>query len=154
MLSLLDNITASGFADFVIAHQSIADSFSLTKNMWGDFADSKEHIDVYNALNPYLIKKISTNRWFGQQVSYENKLEIYIFEFTQETQKILLSNYDSIFYTDSVWKKPEDLCFYRDNRLITGSVTHEKICYLYCDLTNIPGDWSYLPDNILEQMSY
>jgi hypothetical protein len=79
-------------------------------------------------------------------------MKVYLFHFTPESKKVLLSNYDSIFYNDSVWSKPEDLCFFKNQKLIAGSVTHEKICFSYSETMKLPGIWEAIPTNTSEQI--
>ena len=87
------------------------------------------------------IQTIYTERWFGQCVPKDQKMEIYIFRFTNESKRILLFNYDSIFYNGVVWNKPEDLCFFKESKLISGSLTHENICYVYDEKMHLLGVW-------------
>ena len=44
------------------------------------------------------IQIIYTERWFGQCVPKDQKMEIYIFRFTNESKRILLFNYDMIAF--------------------------------------------------------
>ena len=118
MLSLLENITGQLFSEYISAHISIADSFSLTKNGWSNAENSPQHSAVLNALAPYHIKTIYVNRWFCHCVPDQYKMEVYLFHFTPESKEILLSHYDSIFYNGTVWSKPEDLCFFKNKKLI------------------------------------
>lgn len=152
MLSLLENITGQSFIEYVSALSGIADTFSLTKNGWSTAEKSHEHSAVLNALTPYHIKTVYINRWFCHCVPDGYKMEVYLFHFTPESKKVLLSNYDSIFYNNSVWSKPEDLCFFKNQKLISGSVTHEKICFLYSETMKLPGMWETIPTNTSEQI--
>jgi hypothetical protein len=62
MLSLLKNITRQSFIEYVSAHSGIADTFPLTKNGWSTAEKNHEHSAVLNALAPYHIKTVYTNR--------------------------------------------------------------------------------------------
>lgn len=152
MLSLLENITGQLFSEYISAHISIADSFSLTKNGWSNAENSPQHSAVLNALAPYHIKTIYVNRWFCHCVPDQYKMEVYLFHFTPESKEILLSHYDSIFYNGTVWSKPEDLCFFKNKKLISGSVTHEQICFEYSEDVKFPGNWEVTPTNLDEQI--
>ncbi len=153
MLSLLENITGQSFIEYVSAHSGIADTFSLTKNGWSTAEKSHEQSVILKALVPYHIKTVYTNRWFCHCVPDGYKIEVYLFHFTPESKKILLSYYDSIFYNGSVWSKPEDLCFFKNQKLISGSVTHENICFSYIETMKLPGTWESIPTNTSEQIS-
>ena len=96
------------------------------------------------------IQTIYTERWFGQCVPKDQKMEIYIFRFTNESKRILLFNYDSIFYNGVVRNKPEDLCFFKESKLISGSLTHENICYVYDEKMHLLGVWEKLSPNQAE----
>lgn len=152
MLSLLENITGQSFDQYLSVHSGLADVFSLTKNGWANAGDSPQHASVLNALAPYYIKTIHVNRWFCHCVPNNYDVEVYLFRFTPESKRILLAYYDSIFYVDSVWSKPEDLCFFNKNKLISGSVTHEKICFEYSENIKLPGLWETIQANVDEQI--
>ena len=152
MLSLLENLTGQEFVDYVSAHNGIATSFSLSKSRWPTAANSRESARILNELSPYLIQTVYAERWFGQCVPKDQKMEIYIFRFTNESKRILLFNYDSIFYNGVVWNKPEDLCFFKGSKLISGSLTHENICYVYDEKMHLPGVWEKLSSNQAEQI--
>jgi hypothetical protein len=51
----------------------------------------------------------------------------------------IIANYNSIFYNGAVWHTPEDLCFFKGSTLISGSVSHENICFVYNENLQLPG---------------
>jgi len=152
MLSLIDNIIGEEFRDFISVHLDYADSFSLTKNRWSNNDTCQEHIAILNALAPYLIHTVHSEKWFCQRVPKENEFEVSIFKFNQETARILSVHYNSLFYDESYKGKPEDLCFFLNNKLITGSVTHEGICFSYIDGLYLPGRWEKTTTMTKEQI--
>lgn len=152
MLSLLENLRGQAFSEYVSTCFQVSDIFSLTKNGWSTANQSNEAALILKLLAPYHLRTLHTNRWFCYRVPAEHDIEIYTFRSTQEAKKILLSNYDSIFYDDHVWKKPEDLCFFKEQKLFSGSVAHERICFVYDDTIQLPGRWEAVPSNLVEQI--
>ena len=131
MLSLEKNLCGEHFDEYVAVCAAFADTFSLTENGW-DFADKEaEKERILTLFAPYLIRTGRINRWFASYTPAGYEKEVMLFRMTEESKRLLLSEYRSIFYDGTVWKKPEDLCYFRDGKLISGSVTHEQICFVY-----------------------
>ena len=152
LLSEKDNMIGQDFEQYISAHDHIATAFSLSKSRWPNTETDSKSLHILNALDPFRLKTVQTNHWFHMYVPDENKLEIYIYVFNQETKAILLSNYHSIFYTGAVWDTPEDICFFKGRHLISGSVTHECICSVYEDELILPGQWKVLLDDTAEKI--
>ena len=131
MLSLINNLCVEHFAELIDVCFPLADTFSLTKNGWGFDCERSERERVLSLFAPYHIRTLRTLHWFCQCVPPGYEKEVYLFRATEESKQILLSEYKSIFYEENVWTKPEDLCFFKDSRLILGSLAHERICYAY-----------------------
>ena len=133
------------------------DTFSLTKNRWG-CADSGEHIRVLQRLSPYHIRTLQTNHWFSCYIPEGHELEVYFFRVVPEFKRIILEEYNSLFIEDNIWKKSEDLCFFKEGRLFSGSVSHELICYVYGqghdwdELITHHGIWEQVPDELNERI--
>lgn len=154
MRTLLENLQGRDFTGYISAHLPIADAFSLTRNRWPGASGSRSHARVLEDLSPFHLRTIHTTHWFSFYVTLENMLEIDLFRFTEESKKVLLSHYDSIFYGGRrYWKRPEDLCFFKDSLLVSGSVTHELICFVYHDGLPLPGAWKREPSAAAEQIS-
>lgn len=146
------NIIGHEFEQYISAHEHIATAFSLSKNRWPNTDTASHSLRILKALEPFRLKTVQTNHWFHMYVPDGDKLEIYIYAFNQDTKAILLSNYHSVFYTGAVWDTPEDLCFFKGQHLISGSVTHECICSVYEDEMILPGQWEVLPDDTAEKI--
>ena len=153
MLSLLENLQGKDCAAYISAHQQIADTFSLTKNGWSTAGETNDSTRILNELSPYHIRTIHTNRWFCYCVPPGYSIEIYLFQFTNKSKDILIANYNSIFYNDAVWHTPEDLCFFKGSTLISGSVSHENIFFVYNENLQLPGLWEKKPSVLAEQIS-
>ena len=158
MLSLVKNLCGEHFDEYVSACFNIADTFSLTKNGWSTAQESLESERVLKILAPYHICTINTVRWFCQSVPPGHEKEVYLFRATEASKKILLSMYRSIFYDDSVWMTPEDLCFFKNRKLVSGSLTHERICFVYdyeslfTKRITLKNAWDVIPLNQNEQI--
>lgn len=158
MYSILNNINGQAFESYISICFENADIFSLTKNGWGGADKCGESIRILQLLSPYRIHTVHTNHWFCYRVPDGYEIEVYLFTATVESKQIILEKYNSIFYQDNVWDKPEDLCFFKNGKLIAGSVSHEKICFLYPQadelkaLTKICGAWEEVPDEAEEQI--
>lgn len=158
MYSLLSNISGQPFEKFISFCFEHTDTFSLTKNSWLGAGKSHESNRVMQLLSPYQINTVHTNHWFCYRVPEGYDIEVYLFTATAESKRIILEQYDSLFYQDKVWDKPEDLCFFQDGRLMAGSVSHERICFLYPQtnewmaLTEICGTWEEVLSEAEEQI--
>lgn len=131
MLSLSNNITGKSFVGYVSACFCYADVFSLTQNGWKNTQKKDEPDQILQLLAPYHIRTLHTNCWFCHRVPNGYDIEVYLFNAVRQTRDIILEKYSSLFYNNSVWDKPEDLCFFQNGILISGSVSHENICFAY-----------------------
>ncbi len=159
MLSLAKNLCGKDFDEYISVCFDITDTFSLTENGWSTAKGSVESERVLNILAPYHIRTIHTVRWFCQSVPPGYEKEVYLFRATEASKKILLSEYRSIFYDDSVWMTPEDLCFFKNGKLISGSLSHARICYVYeyedmfSEKITLENTWEVIPHNQNEQIN-
>lgn len=158
MLSLTSNICGKPFCDYLSVCFQHADVFSLTQNGWFDADKNEESDRLLQLLKPYHIHTLRTNHWFCYRVPAGYKIVIYLFKAIPETKDILLAEYNSIFYKDTLWRKPEDMCFFKKGKLICGSVSHERICYAYEqgnsfeDQIKLHGIWEQVPTDLIEQI--
>jgi hypothetical protein len=160
MFSLLDNIQGEDFVKFISTCFCHADTFSLSKNRWPTKNQSGESARILQRLRPYHTRTLHTDTWFSMRVLNWDLLEVYLFEATPDSKNILLDEYDSIFYADTYWEKPEDLCFFKNGRLLAGSVTHEQICYVYeqkdvrdfMEQIKLCGRWEQCPTDLAGQI--
>ncbi|MBR0434784.1 MAG: hypothetical protein IJK13_02115 [Lachnospiraceae bacterium] len=121
-----ENIENGQLREFLDVCFSYADVFSLTKGYFAD-AETEKMLD---RLKPYLIKDIKTTHWFSYYVMSDNKKHVYIFKVCSESREIVIELYKSLLF--GMGDEPlEDLCFFRDRKLFLGTVSHERICFLY-----------------------
>ena len=129
MYSLLSDISGQSFEKFISFCFEKADVFSLTKSGWPGSDRSGDFIRVMQLLKPYLINTVHINHWFCYRVPEGHDKEVYLFTANAESKRIILEQYDSLFYQDKAWYKPEDFCFFQNGKLTVGSVSHERICF-------------------------
>lgn len=99
---------------------------------WLEKHTEKDESDqILQLLAPYHIRTLHTNCWFCHRVPDGYDIEVYLFNAVRQARDIILEKYSSLFYDNPVWDKPEDLCFFQNGILISGSVSHENICFAY-----------------------
>lgn len=113
---------------------SRATLFSMTRAKW----DSSTNESLEKDLKPFLKKTIKTCHWFCYGVREDSPLDILIFQANRETEGSILKYFRDIFLHhryNGEWRSStqtlEDLCFFSQNRLFLGTVTHEELCYIY-----------------------
>ena len=159
MLSLAKNLYGKYFEEYISICFDVADIFSLTENGWTEAKKSGESVRILRLLEPYHIRTIRAQHWFCQSVPVGYEKEVYIFSLTEDSKKILLQEYNSIFYDDTIWLKPEDICFFKNGKLISGSISHERICYVYdyesifSESISLQNAWEVVPHNPNEQIN-
>jgi len=107
-----------------------ADVFSLKRA----YFTSDDEIKLLEELRPYLLKVIKSCHWFCYYVPERNIMEIQLFRACPETKKILRDHFNRYFYVENELQKselPEDVSFFRQNKLFMGTVMHEGMCYVY-----------------------
>ena len=159
MLSLVKNLCGRYFEEYLSACFDVADTFSLTENGWEAAKKSGESVRILELLEPYFIRTVKVQHWFCQRVPAGHEKEVYLFSITDASKKIILQEYNSIFYDDTVWMKPEDICFFKNGKLISGSLSHERICYVYdyedmfSERVTLQSAWKIIPHNQNEQIN-
>lgn len=158
MYSLLSNICGEHFSAFLSECFVNADTFSLSENAWMVEGNKSEALKIRHRLTPFHVRNIQTSSWFSYAVPQHKSFQVAVFRADPKALSILLEEYQSMFYEDGAWTKPEDICFFKNKKLVVGSSTHERICYVYSNnegfLRNIEklGKWEILPDAIEEQI--
>lgn len=88
-------------------------------------------------LAPYLHSERKTARWFSYGTMEYDPLEIFLYSANYNTKAIVAKYYHGLFLDNLSantleWKQGfEDLCFFSNNKLIFGTVSHEAICRVY-----------------------
>ena len=107
-------------------------------------------------MSPYHLRDLETNHWFCYYTPEDRPRKVHLFQITPETRSIVLSAFKKLFFDDKAWEEPEDICFFRNNRLILGSVSHEQMCYLYdldlWQLLRAKNFWECVPDEEAERI--
>lgn len=109
--------------------------FSMTRAKWKKSADRA----LENELKPFLDRSFKTCRWFCYQVMETAPLEVSLYRATEESKAVLLKYFRELFLSrptgNGEWEygtqTQEDLCFFRGDELLLGTVTHEGICHVY-----------------------
>lgn len=93
--------------------------------------------ELITELFPHRCGKVNTSRWFCYITLADNPIERFLYPASSDTMGILKKHYTGLFL-DNVYDKSseykqslEDLCFFRENKLIMGTVSHEKMCSVY-----------------------
>ncbi len=108
------------------------DTFSLTGHPWIGQDGALER-----ALATFTAHRFDTLHWFCYYVLEENPLHVRIYPLHEQTKKILRVHYRGLFLDDwgdsrRKWRPSlEDICFFRNGKLLLGTVSHEHICAAY-----------------------
>lgn len=140
MYKLNNNLEDEIFKQFIQLCFKHASYFSLTHNGYKEFAESEAHTSVLKQLEPFLLQELSTQHWHSHYVPKGYEIKINLYNSNQFSQEIILKNYDNLFLKSSYSNNPvpinmlpEDICFFKDNLLFLGTISHESICHLYLD---------------------
>lgn len=115
-----------------------ADTFSFTiQEYWHNLPlgmKQRENL-LRDRLRPYFVKKFQTYDWYGWN---DSDMEIFVYRCCDETKAILHALCPEIFIRPAEdrfhrlqYPEFEDLCFYRNGRLLLGTVSHEYMCSIY-----------------------
>ena len=102
-------------------------SFVLRPN----YTITKSEEDILSLFEQYLIFKAEVDSWPGT-ILYGKKAKIFYYSYSDETYKLLLGICDNLYE----WlhpEKPEDLCFYYNDKSIFASISHEQDSYFLLD---------------------
>ena len=103
-----------------------ADVFSLCTAIWTQATNDA----LEKALMPYRLRGFRTARWFCHW-STEPFLEVNLYEANEETRSIVKQHVRDLYFDLSRNRDLhtlEDLCFFREDQLFFGTVSHEGIC--------------------------
>ena len=114
-----------------------SDVFSITY-----VSDQNKSILLQNRLKPFILGEIVTTQWFCYRVTKKNQLHISLYRSNKTTRDIMKKYYPGIFCSDWMgesisWdQNAEDVCFFKNEKLILGTVSHERICLVFPPLDN------------------
>jgi len=130
MFSISKNLSSRDFGELISACFNYADVLSLSQNNWFGI-ETERSKNLLKQLHPFQINVLETNHWFCHYVPKEIAIKVHLFRTAPEVKNIILSAYSKLFFDGTAWEEPENICFFRNGRLVLGSVSHEKMCYLY-----------------------
>ena len=102
-----------------------ADAFSLSRAAW-----ARQDHTLERALEPYVLRRLRTTRWFCYYTANSNPQRIALYPLNEQTKSILRAQYRGLFLEDWSGRLPrwvpsmEDLCFFRNGTLVLGTVSH------------------------------
>ena len=109
------------------------DMFSLSSYPWIGQDGTMER-----ALTTFMVHRMNTMHWFCQYaLEEEHPIHLRIYPLNEQTKNILRTHYRGLFLDD--WSKNgqrwrpslEDLCFFRNGKLLFGTLLHEHMCGAY-----------------------
>ncbi len=121
-----------------------ATSFSLQKDFWKNksLRSNEFCMELEAELEPYELRTIQTAKWFANDLTslpeeYAWVMCQKMYRATEETKNILKKYFCEIFLghaSDETERKEytlEDLCFFKEDKLFVGSISHEHMLYVY-----------------------
>jgi hypothetical protein len=110
-----------------------SDCFSLSVGGWQNRIDTMQQ-----ELEPHILKKKVTKSWFGYyplltdaEVTATTRI---LYPVNDVTKSIIEKYCDNLWLRSEIpgqTQSLEDLCFFSDDKLILGTVSHEYICQAY-----------------------
>ena len=110
-----DNIIGENFKRFLLYYLQNSTYFSVTV---------EEENRMLPELNDYLQRSFQTTLWYRYK-TYGEPLVIMLYRSRPALLEELMKYFDCLFPTYT--KGVEDICFFKDTKLMFGSVTHERI---------------------------
>lgn len=129
---LLDkNITNPNFKMIIDLCFEKSSYISFTKYYSSIESEQSKNFDL--EINNYLVNKIKTTHWYCYYMLDDSRpLEVSVYKADQKVKDILLNTFNNIFLIGN--KKPriaEDLCFFSNDELLLGTVSHERACHIF-----------------------
>ena len=121
---LVENICGEKYKAFILyclQHATLF-SFNIPQHI------SREKVACLDALKGCAYQTIETYAWYRYKV-LEKPFEVRLFHAHPEAIDFFEKNFDSIF--PESFNGLEDLCFFDGDKIIFGSVTHEKIAEIF-----------------------
>lgn len=134
-------IRGDAFREFLCICFSNADYFTLSKTVPRGYELIPNVPEAQ--LAPFLLKAVSVKAWYGYEKISETMIQS-VYRTSDAARNIISDSYDDIFLTakkrlkkvpiDTVGKIPkqvsvlEDLCFFSRERMLLGTLSHERFC--------------------------
>ena len=149
-------VSNEDFADFLDLCLAHSDIFTLTDPLYRQ--QPMVQTDLFNALMPYCMGAVRTPKWFGYDYScpeeeYGEKyseIMVYTYRSAPCVRDIILRFVPDIFFEHNYFacrQNLEDLCFFKNGRIVVGSVSSEFVLRVYSDdrsfinQLNLFGEW-------------
>lgn len=163
MLKLI-SMSKNELSSFLDVCFKYTDSFTLSKAPWLSCTCKDLELDLV----PFLIREISPPKWFGYDYTslgqYCQHVHVFIYRVDLAAKEVLLKYLPNIFFDiedDAIpGQTLEDLCFFSQNMLFAGSVSHEHMLWAYPTDEQITnqiekiGEWEYCDNPIPDMGSY
>lgn len=162
-------ISGNNFSDFLELCFHNADFFSFKKATWLR-STCKE---LENELEPFLVKEICTQKWFGYGGFLDEPsedsiyIDVYLYNADMRAKDIILKHCDDIFLQkfhngvlEHGFQTLEDLCFLSNGEIFVGTVSHGCILSAYPQNKEFEtsimkfGDWNYIEANPISIKKY
>ncbi len=127
------NITGDNYYKLLDICFSKCDVFSLSKTYnWENIKTAKVY-KFLNTIEPFKVKTITTDVWHCFRANPNEHFEIFLYNCNEKCKNILKQHTADLFFQTrgSINDLPEDICFFINNKLLLGTVSHEYICNLY-----------------------
>lgn len=132
-----ENIRGERFKNVIDICFKYSTFFSLTTNF--DAIENSFSKKLVNDLNYFLLKNFKTDHWHCYYILDKSKpLNISIYKSNEKTKQILIDSCNNIYLEiDKGGFIAEDICFFSNNELLLGTVSHANICHIYPSSENI-----------------
>ena len=126
-------ISGDDFSAFLNKCFDNANLFSFNKAIWTNCSCK----DMQKELEPFLSKEIQVQKWFGYDYSMaperdRRTIRVYLYKADSAAKEIILRYCSDVFLRKNIggeFMDPvqtlEDLCFFSDEKLFVGTVSHE-----------------------------
>lgn len=108
-----------------------ADRFTMT---YSQFPMLDVNRFAVKSLYPYYEYGFKTSKWFGYEMEENDPLRVKVYSVCDETRKLAIENTESIFEPFAANEQNqsiEDICFFRNGKLLFGTISHESVCVFY-----------------------
>jgi uncharacterized membrane protein YsdA (DUF1294 family) len=118
----MENYNILSYQESLISLLKLANKFSFViRNMDRITKNEEKYLRIFE---DFLLYKEISAEWPGTLL-YKNVAHVFFYSFNEMTCNIILQESNSFFDWIHPYK-PEDLCFYCDDKPIFASISHEK----------------------------
>lgn len=136
-LVLDSNLEGEKYRQLINACFDLSTYFSLTKRDY--HIRNSVYMKFLSDIAPSYIDTILTWNWFAYHLYSPEPLEVCLYHANNEMKNVILRYFDNLYQLENsmngksrnVKNLPEDLCFFKGNKLLLGTVSHASICFAY-----------------------